>query len=140
MSASGWIQLLIFVVGLVLITKPMGIYLIRVLDPEKEGGMGILEKCFGWLERLIYKIGGVDPKKQQNWKQYCMAVLVFGAGATVFSYACFRGQDVMPLKKNMPALTNTVGKDPNTITGPVWDPQTGKLTDGGKVSPIIAFI
>ena len=43
MNASGWIQLLIFCIGLALITKPMGIYLIRVLDPEIEGGMGICE-------------------------------------------------------------------------------------------------
>jgi K+-transporting ATPase ATPase A chain len=128
MNASGWIQLAVFVVGLVLITKPMGIYLIRVLDPEQEGGMGILEKMFGWLERLIYKIGRVDPKKQQNWKQYCMAVLIFGAVATVFSYACYRVQDIMPLKQNIASLTNTVGKDPNVING------------GGKVSPIISFI
>jgi len=139
MNASGWIQLALFVIGLVLITKPMGIYLIRVLDPEIEGGMGILETCFGWLERLIYKIGRVDPKKEQNWKQYCMAVLVFGAVATAFSYACFRVQDIMPLKANMPSLSNTVGANPNVITGPTFD-ANGKLTGGGKISPIIAFI
>jgi len=38
MNAAGWIQIILFVVGLVLITKPMGIYLIRVLDPEKAKG------------------------------------------------------------------------------------------------------
>ena len=60
-----------------LITKPMGIYLLRVLDPEQEGGMGILEKILGPVERLVYKIARVDPKKQQNWKQYCSSLLIW---------------------------------------------------------------
>jgi K+-transporting ATPase ATPase A chain len=128
MNASGWIQLAVFVVGLVLITKPMGIYLIRVLDPEVEGGMGILEKILGPIERLIYKIGRVDPKKQQNWLQYTIALLVFGAIATALSYGCYRIQDILPLKQNLANLSNTVGKNPDVING------------GGKVSPIIAFI
>jgi potassium-transporting ATPase potassium-binding subunit len=139
MNASGWIQLIAFTIGLVLITKPMGIYLIRVLDPEQEGGMGILEKILGPIERLCYKIGAVDPKKEQNWKQYCIAVLIFGAVATLFSYACYRVQDIMPLKQNIASLSNTVGKDPNVITGVTLD-ANGKLTAGGKVSPIISFI
>ena len=139
MNASGWIQLIAFTIGLVLITKPMGIYLIRVLDPEQEGGMGILEKILGPIERLCYKIGAVDPKKEQNWKQYCIAVLIFGAVATLFSYACYRVQDIMPLKQNIANLSNTVGKDPNVITGVTLD-ANGKLTAGGKVSPIISFI
>ena len=140
MNASGWIQLIVFTIGLVLITKPMGIYLIRVLDPEVEGGMGILEKILGPVEWLCYKIGRVDPKKQQNWKQYCIAVLVFGAVATVFSYGCYRVQDIMPLHQNAGNLTNTVGKDPNAIITATVDPATGKITAGGKVSPIISFI
>ena len=139
MNASGWIQLVIFVVGLFLITKPMGLYLLRVLDPEQEGGMGILEKILGPIERLIYKVSGIDPRKQQNWKQYCLAVLIFGAVATVFSYACYRMQDIMPLKQNIANLSNTVGSDPNVITGPTLD-ASGKLIAGGKISPIIAFI
>ena len=141
MNASGWIQLIAFVIGLFLITKPMGIYLIRVLDPEVEGGMGFLEKwwCLGGIEKIIYKIGGVDPKKQQNWKQYCIALLVFGAIATAASYVCYRAQDILPLKQNIANLTNTVGSNPDVITGATVD-ASGKLTSGGKVSPIISFI
>jgi K+-transporting ATPase ATPase A chain len=139
MNASGWIQLIVFCIGLFLITKPMGIYLIRVLDPEIEGGMGFLEKVLGPIERLIYKIGWVDPKKQQNWKQYCIAILVFGAIATSFSYVCYRVQDILPLKQNVANLTNTVGTNPDAIVGSTVD-SNGKLTGGGKISPIIAFI
>ncbi len=63
MRGMDWVQLLIFCIGLLLITKPMGIYLLRVLDPDQEGGLGILEKIFGPIERLVYKIARIDPKK-----------------------------------------------------------------------------
>ena len=78
MSGTGWIQLLLFLIGLAVITKPMGIYLLRVLDPDQEGGMGFLEKIFGPVEWLVYKVARVDPKKQQNWKQYALAMLMLG--------------------------------------------------------------
>ncbi|MGA2583472.1 MAG: potassium-transporting ATPase subunit KdpA [Tepidisphaeraceae bacterium] len=139
MNASGWIQLIVFIIGLGLITKPMGLYLIHVFDPEVEGGMGILEKCLGWFEHLCYRIGGIDPKVQQNWRQYCVALLVFGAVATMFSYGCYRLQDVLPLKQNIANLTNTVDKDPDTVVGVTLD-ANNKVTAGGKISPVIAFI
>jgi K+-transporting ATPase ATPase A chain len=127
MNASGWIQFLLFVVGLVLITKPMGIYLLRVLDPEVEGGMGLLEKLFGPIERAIYSIGGVDRKKQQNWKQYAVSLLVFSLVTTLVSYALFRMQDILPWKANLASLGATADK-------------SGVLNGGGKVPAIIAFI
>ena len=127
MNASGWIQLLVFVIGLVLITKPMGLYLLRVLDPEVEGGMGILEKTFGPLERLVYAVSGVDRKKQQNWKQYAMAVLVFSLITTLISYVLYRFQDILPLKQNLASLGASADKN-------------GVLNGGGKVPAVIAFI
>ena len=64
----------------------MGVYLMRVLDPDVEGGVGVLEKIFGPIERLIYKVGRVDRKKQQNWKSYAMSLLIFSLVGTLFSY------------------------------------------------------
>ncbi|HSZ55521.1 MAG TPA: potassium-transporting ATPase subunit KdpA [Tepidisphaeraceae bacterium] len=127
MDTSGWIQLLLFVVGLVLITKPMGLYLLRVLDPEKEGGMGILERIFGPLERLIYRVAGIDSRKQQNWKQYAVALLIFSLVTTLASYGLYRIQDLLPLKANLASLGSTTDG-------------TGALNGGGKVPAIIAFI
>ena len=62
MTLSGWIQFLVFLVALAAITKPMGIYLLRVLDPDKEGGLGFLEKILGPVEWLVYKVARVNPK------------------------------------------------------------------------------
>ncbi|MGD0463622.1 MAG: potassium-transporting ATPase subunit KdpA [Tepidisphaeraceae bacterium] len=127
MRGLDWIQLLVFCIGLLLITKPMGIYLLRVLDPDQEGGLGILEKILGPVEWLVYKVAGVDPKKQQNWKQYTLALLFLGMVTVLLSYGLYRIQDVLPLKQNMPNLAQSVDKN-DVING------------GGKVPGIIAFI
>jgi potassium-transporting ATPase potassium-binding subunit len=127
MTGSGWVQLIVFCIGLFLITKPMGIYLLRVLDPEIEGGVGILERIGGPIEWLVYKFGRIDPKKQQNWKQYCLSLLMLGMVTMLISYGLFRIQDILPLKQNMANLGQSV--DTN-----------GVLNGGGKVPGIIAFI
>src|SRR5580658_7488003 len=138
LTGSGWIQLIVFCIGLFLITKPMGIYLMRVLDPDVEGGMGILEKIFGPIERLIYKIALIDPKKQQNWKQYTLSYVMLGMITVLLSYGLYRIQDKMPLQQNMSNLAQSV--DNNGVIGsPTFD-KSGKLTAGGKVPGIIAFI
>ena len=127
MTASGWIQLLLFLIGVAVITKPMGLYLLRVLDPDKEGGMGILEKIFGPVERLVYWVARVNPKKQQNWKQYMIAMLMLGMVTMLVSYGLYRMQDVLPLKQNIANLGQSV--DGN-----------GYINGGGKVPAIIAFL
>jgi K+-transporting ATPase ATPase A chain len=127
MSGTGWLQLFLFLLGLALITKPMGLYLLRVLDPEQIGGMGILEKILGPIERLVYKVARVDPKKQHNWKQYCLAMLMLSVVTTVLSYGLFRAQDLLPLKQNMTSLGQSVDK-------------AGVINGGGKVPSVIAFI
>jgi K+-transporting ATPase ATPase A chain len=127
MTLSGWIQFVVFLLALAAITKPMGIYLLRVLDPDKSGGLGLLEKILGPVEWLVYKVARVDPRKQQNWKQYALSLLMLGMVTTVLSYGLFRIQDILPLKANMPSLAGTVDKN-DVING------------GGKVPAIIAFL
>jgi K+-transporting ATPase ATPase A chain len=141
MTSSGWIQLIVFLIGLALITKPMGIYLLRVLDPDMEGGVGFLENFWvlGWVEKLTYKVARIDPKKQQNWKQYTLSLLMLGLVTILISYGLFRIQDMLPLQQNMHNLASTVDKT-GALVGPTFD-STGKiLTNGGKVPAIIAFI
>jgi potassium-transporting ATPase potassium-binding subunit len=127
MRGMDWVQLLIFCIGLLLITKPMGIYLLRVLDPDQEGGLGILEKILGPIERLTYKVARIDPKRQQNWKQYALSLLMLGMVTVLISYGLYRIQDILPLKQNISSLGQTVDK-------------TGVINGGGKVPGIIAFI
>ena len=60
MQPSGWIQFALYVVALVLITKPMGLYLLQVLDAN---GKTWLDPVLRPLERATYRVMGVDPNK-----------------------------------------------------------------------------
>ncbi len=93
---SGWIQLILYCAILLAITKPMGIWLLRVLDPERAGGGTFLDPILGPVERLIYKILRVDPKKEHNWKQYGVAFFIFSAVTMLMTYLMLRYQDKLP--------------------------------------------
>ncbi len=97
MNASGWIQLTIFVAILVAITKPLGIYLVQVLDPERAGKGTFLDPVLGPIERLIYKLLRVNPSREQNWKQYSVAMLIFSLVTAAMTYGVLRLQDRLPL-------------------------------------------
>jgi K+-transporting ATPase ATPase A chain len=98
MSTIGWVQLSLYVIVLIAITKPMGLYLYRVLDPEDAGGGTFLDRFLGPIERLLYKIFGVDPKKEQNWKAYGIATFVFSLATMLMTYVMLRWQDKMPFQ------------------------------------------
>src|SRR5215470_4213710 len=94
METSGWLQFAIYLIALVLVTKPMGLYLMRVLDAN---GRTWLDPVLQPLERLTYRLMGVDPKKEHNWKQYTLAMLLFSLVGCLFTYAILRLQHILPL-------------------------------------------
>ncbi|MDR3404595.1 MAG: potassium-transporting ATPase subunit KdpA [Chthoniobacter sp.] len=94
MNSSGWIQLILYVGILLAITKPLGLYLCRVLDVD---GKTFLDPIFKPLEKITYKLIGVDPKKEHDWKQYTIAMLLFSLVSMLFTYAILRLQAVLPL-------------------------------------------
>ncbi len=93
MDVSGWIQLAVFVVFLVLLTVPLGLLLERVLDPEAKTFLDPLLKP---VERLVYRTIGVDPGTEQDWKGYAVSVLVFSAVGLLFTYVLLRLQGWLP--------------------------------------------
>ena len=66
-----WLQLALFVGALLLITKPLGIYLVHVLDAKGRTWLDWLIKPF---ERVTYRLLGVDPEKEYDWKRYTIAM------------------------------------------------------------------
>src|SRR5258708_8522926 len=94
MQPSGWIQFAIFFIALALITKPMGLYLLRVLDVN---GKTWLDPVLRPLERLTYRVMGVDRSREHNWKQYTLAMLLFSLVGCLFTYAILRLQTILPL-------------------------------------------
>src|SRR4029434_129533 len=104
-QVSGWIQFALYFLALVLITKPMGLYLLRVLDAE---GRTWLDSVLRPLEKVTYALMGVDPKRGQNWKQYTFAMLAFSLVGCLFTYAILRLQNFLPLN---PQGLGPVGPD-----------------------------
>jgi K+-transporting ATPase ATPase A chain len=86
-------QILLFAVIVFAITKPLGSYMFRVFEGDRQP----LPHLFGPIEGLIYKLCGVDPKEQQDWKQYALAVLAFSAFSLLITYGIQRLQHVLPL-------------------------------------------
>jgi K+-transporting ATPase ATPase A chain len=103
MNVSGWIQLLLFVGMLVAITKPLGMYLFRVLDAS---GKTFLDPVLRPVERFIYRVFRVDPQKEQDWKQYSVAMLLFSLVGMLFTYGILRLQDYLPWHQYVDALPN----------------------------------
>src|SRR6266702_2561148 len=94
METSGWIQFAIYWIALALVTKPMGLYLMHVLDPN---GKTWLDPVLAPVERLTYGAMGVDARKEHDWKQYTLAMLLFSLVGCLFTYAILRLQYFLPL-------------------------------------------
>jgi len=94
MDVSGWLQLTLFLGIVFLVTKPMGLYLGRVLEPD---GRTWLDHPIRSVERLLYCVLGVDPKKEQDWRQYTRSLIVFSLAGLLFTYAVLRLQHLLPL-------------------------------------------
>jgi len=94
MQVSGWLQFGLYIFALAVITKPMGLYLLRVLDAN---GRTWLDPVLRPLERVTYRLMGVDSSKEHDWKQYTLAMLLFSLVGCLFTYAILRLQYFLPL-------------------------------------------
>jgi K+-transporting ATPase ATPase A chain len=94
MDISGWLQLALFCGLLFAVTKPLGLYLVRVLEPE---GKTWLDRPIKPIERLLYRVLGVDPKIEQDWRYYTRSLIVFSLAGMLFTYAVLRLQHLLPL-------------------------------------------
>ena len=94
MNMMGWIQLAAFLGILLVLTKPMGLYLVQVLDSDART---FLTPVVGPLERLLYRLFGVDAKRDQTWVEYTVSLLAFSFVSLIFTYVILRFQDVLPL-------------------------------------------
>src|SRR6476620_10435609 len=94
METSGWIQFAIYLIALALVTKPMGLYLMQVLDPN---GKTWFDPVVAPVERFTYRAMGVDARKEHDWKQYTLAMLLFSLVGCLFTYAILRLQYFLPL-------------------------------------------
>src|SRR5471032_2430615 len=102
-SPNSWLQFALYVGALLLVTKPLGLYLVRVLDPR---GRTFLDAVVRPVERLTYRVCGIDPEQEQSWIGYTLAMLAFSLVSLLFTYFILRFQDHLPLNpQNLPGLS-----------------------------------
>ncbi len=132
MTASGWLQLALYIAALAAITKPMGLYLVQVLDAN---GRTWVDPVMKPLERLTYHLMGVDSGKEHDWKQYTLAMLLFSLVSCLFTYAILRLQHLLPLNPQgfgavSPDLAFNTAVSFTTNTN--WQSYTGEWLGGHR--------
>jgi len=100
MTGNGWFQIFLYFVALLLVTKPVGVFLYRVF--ERKGTF--LDFVLRPLERLIYRLCAVDEEKEMRWTEYGAAMLWFSTASLVLLYLFERLQLWLPW--NPQKLTN----------------------------------
>jgi K+-transporting ATPase ATPase A chain len=93
MTTNAWLQLALYLVVLLGLAKPLGGFMARVYQGEPH----LLARWFGSVERLCYRLMGVDPQEEMDWKRYSFAVLLFSLVGTLIVYGLQRLQGVLPL-------------------------------------------
>jgi K+-transporting ATPase ATPase A chain len=93
MTSNGWLQIAVFFALLLLAAKPMGLYMARVYERKKTW----LDPVLGPIERLLYRMTGVDPDTEMHWTQYGAAMLIFSLATLLLTYAIERLQHAIPL-------------------------------------------
>ncbi|MEO5923513.1 MAG: potassium-transporting ATPase subunit KdpA [Bryobacteraceae bacterium] len=92
MTAMGFLQILVYFVILVALTKPLGAFMARVFQGERT----FLHPALRWLEKLIYKAVGVREDSEQRWTQYAGSLLAFSVVSLVVMYILERAQGWLP--------------------------------------------
>jgi K+-transporting ATPase ATPase A chain len=93
MNALGIFQIVFYMAVLATLAKPLGAFMAKVYRGERT----FLSPLFGPLERGIYRLAGVDPAAESNWKRHTLGVLLFNFVGLVFVYLLQRLQGVLPL-------------------------------------------
>ena len=93
MTANGWLQIGVFLLAILAVTPLLGGFMARVFSRQKTW----LDPVARPLERLIYKLTGVDEAREMRWTEYAVAVLMFSVVSMLVLYVMQRLQHVLPL-------------------------------------------
>jgi K+-transporting ATPase ATPase A chain len=104
MTVNGWLQIALYCVLLVLLTRPLGGYMTAVFNGERT----FLSPVLRPLERGLYRISGVDEAQEQHWVTYAVAMLAFSFAGFIVLYALQRLQAILPFN---PAGQSSVSPD-----------------------------
>jgi K+-transporting ATPase ATPase A chain len=93
MSVIGWLQISLLFLAVLVVVKPLGLYMAAVLSGERN----VLSPILGPVERGLYGAAGIDPAREQGWLAYTLSMLAFSIAGFALLYAILRLQTWLPL-------------------------------------------
>ena len=127
MTANGWFQIFLYLLVILLLTKPLGVFMARVFSGEKT----FLDPLLRPVERLVYRLTGVDETHEMRWTEYTIAMLLFSGVSMALLYLMERVQLWLPF--NPQKLANVPpalawGTAASFTTNTNWQAYSGEST------------
>ena len=92
MTFNGWFQILLFIAIIIAIAKPVGIFMTHVFNGERT----FMHPVMHPVERIIYRLTGVDEEREMHWTEYAAAMLLFSVVSLLLLYFIQRLQGYLP--------------------------------------------
>src|SRR5712672_3225117 len=128
MTANGWFQILLFLALIFLITKPIGIFMTRVFNRERT----FMDPLLRPVERLLYRVTGVDEAHEMRWTEYAISMLLFSLVSMIVLYLMERLQGHLPFNPQKLGAVNSSALAFNTAasftTNTNWQNYSGEAT------------
>ena len=127
MNLYSWLQLIFYIVVLLALAKPLGSFMAKVYQGEHT----FLDLLMSPVERFIYRVSGVQPDEEMNWRTYAIAVMVFNVLGLIVVYLLQRFQGVLPLNpERLGAVTPDSAWNTATsfATNTNWQGYSGEVT------------
>jgi K+-transporting ATPase ATPase A chain len=127
MTTNGWFQIGFFLLAILLLTKPLGVYMARVFSHEKT----FLDPILSPVERFIYRLIRIDERREMRWTEYTIAMLLFSGVSMTLLYLIERTQKWLPFNPQKfanvdPALA--FGTAASFTTNTNWQVYSGEST------------
>src|ERR1700746_4072176 len=128
MTTNGWLQILFFLALVLLVTKPMGVFMAHVFNREKT----FMDPVLRPIERLLYRVTGVDEDHEMRWTEYAVSMLLFSLVSMIVLYLMERLQGYLPFNPQKFGAVNPAHVAFNTAasftTNTNWQAYSGENT------------
>ena len=127
MTLVGWLQISLLFLAVLLVIKPLGLYMARVFSGERT----FLSPVLGRVERDLYRVSGITPEKEQSWLGYTLAMLAFSLAGFLSLYAMLRLQAYLPLNpQGFPGVASDLAFNTavSFVTNTNWQNYGGETT------------
>jgi K+-transporting ATPase ATPase A chain len=127
MTLVGWLQISLLFLAVLLVIKPLGLYMARVFSGERT----FLSPVLGRVERDLYRVSGINPEKEQSWLGYTLAMLAFSLAGFLALYAMLRLQAYLPLNpQGFPGVPSDLAFNTavSFVTNTNWQNYAGETT------------